>query len=39
MRDDLDTPTALRVIDAAAEAGVGRTVRTLAGIVGFDLPG
>jgi L-cysteine:1D-myo-inositol 2-amino-2-deoxy-alpha-D-glucopyranoside ligase len=39
MRDDLDTPTAIEIMDAAAEAGAGGTIRTLADIVGFDLPG
>ena len=35
--DDLDTPAALQVVDAAAEAGAGQEVRLLAGTLGFDL--
>ncbi len=35
MGDDLDTSAAIRAVDAAAEAGAGSTVRTLAGILGF----
>ncbi len=33
--DDLDTPTAIAVLDAAADAGAGATVRELAAILGF----
>jgi L-cysteine:1D-myo-inositol 2-amino-2-deoxy-alpha-D-glucopyranoside ligase len=33
--DDLDTPAAIRAVDAAAQAGAGSTVRTLAGLLGF----
>ncbi len=35
--DDLDTPTALTVLDEAAQTGAGRSVRELAGILGFNL--
>jgi L-cysteine:1D-myo-inositol 2-amino-2-deoxy-alpha-D-glucopyranoside ligase len=37
MVDDLDTPHAVAVIDEAAAAGAGSTVRALAGILGFTL--
>jgi L-cysteine:1D-myo-inositol 2-amino-2-deoxy-alpha-D-glucopyranoside ligase len=37
MDDDLDTPAALQVLDRAATAGAGGTLRDLAGILGFDL--
>ena len=35
--DDLAVPRALEVLDAAAEARAGGTLRTLAGVLGFDL--
>ncbi|MDQ3707951.1 MAG: cysteine--tRNA ligase [Actinomycetota bacterium] len=35
--DDLDTPTAIQVLDSAAEAGAGGTLRDLAAILGFTL--
>jgi cysteinyl-tRNA synthetase len=37
MDDDLDTPKALAVLDRAAAAGAGETLRTLAGVLGFAL--
>jgi L-cysteine:1D-myo-inositol 2-amino-2-deoxy-alpha-D-glucopyranoside ligase len=37
MDDDLDTPAALAVLDEAADAGAGRTLRELAGVLGFAL--
>ena len=37
MNDDLDTPTALAVLDEAAQTGAGRTLIELAAILGFDL--
>ena len=37
MCDDLDSPSALAAIDAAADADAGTTVTELAGILGFDL--
>jgi cysteinyl-tRNA synthetase len=39
LRDDLDTPGALAALDEAAAAGAGETVRTLADVLGFALPG
>jgi L-cysteine:1D-myo-inositol 2-amino-2-deoxy-alpha-D-glucopyranoside ligase len=39
MGDDLDTPTALDVLDEAAARGAGETLRDLAGVLGFDLDG
>lgn len=38
LQDDLDTPTAIRVLDEAATDGAGRTLRDLGGILGFALP-
>ncbi|MGH3664590.1 MAG: class I tRNA ligase family protein, partial [Egibacteraceae bacterium] len=35
--DDLDTPTAIEVLDRAAEAGAGGSLRRLAGVLGFTL--
>ena len=35
--DDLDTPAAIRVLDEAARAGAGATLRELAAILGFNL--
>jgi L-cysteine:1D-myo-inositol 2-amino-2-deoxy-alpha-D-glucopyranoside ligase len=37
MRDDLDTPAALRVLDEAAASGAGGTLRELAAVLGFPL--
>ena len=37
MCDDLDTPTAIRVLDEAAQSGAGRSLRELAGVLGFEL--
>ena len=37
MADDLDTPTALSVLDEAAAAGAGATVRELAGALRFTV--
>jgi L-cysteine:1D-myo-inositol 2-amino-2-deoxy-alpha-D-glucopyranoside ligase len=34
---DLDTPAAIAVLDEAASAGAGRTLRELAAVLGFDL--
>jgi L-cysteine:1D-myo-inositol 2-amino-2-deoxy-alpha-D-glucopyranoside ligase len=39
LADDLDTPGALAALDEAAAAGAGGTVRTLADVLGFALPG
>jgi L-cysteine:1D-myo-inositol 2-amino-2-deoxy-alpha-D-glucopyranoside ligase len=38
MADDLDTPTALAVLDEAARAGAGATLRELTAVLGFALP-
>ena len=35
--DDLDTPTAVKVLDEAAQSGAGRSLRELAAVLGFDL--
>jgi L-cysteine:1D-myo-inositol 2-amino-2-deoxy-alpha-D-glucopyranoside ligase len=37
MWDDLDTPTALQVLDEAAQSGAGGSLRALAELLGFDL--
>ena len=37
MSDDLNTPEALRVLDEAAQIGAGRSLRDLAGVLGFEL--
>ncbi|HWB72790.1 MAG TPA: cysteine--tRNA ligase [Egibacteraceae bacterium] len=37
MSNDLDTPSAMALLDEAAAAGAGRTLRGLAGVLGFDL--
>jgi L-cysteine:1D-myo-inositol 2-amino-2-deoxy-alpha-D-glucopyranoside ligase len=39
MADDLDTPSALAVMDEAAGAGAGATLREMATVLGFGLPG
>jgi L-cysteine:1D-myo-inositol 2-amino-2-deoxy-alpha-D-glucopyranoside ligase len=39
MRDDLDTPRALAVLDRAADAGAGTTLRELADVLGLPLVG
>ena len=36
MRDDLDTPTALEVLDEAGQTGAGGSLRRLAAVIGFD---
>ncbi len=38
IRDDLDTPEAIRILDEAAEVGAGTTLRRLAPVLGFALP-
>lgn len=37
MCEDLDTPAAVRVLDEAAQSGAGRSLRELAGVLGFEL--
>jgi L-cysteine:1D-myo-inositol 2-amino-2-deoxy-alpha-D-glucopyranoside ligase len=37
LHDDLDTPRALGVLDEAARAGAGATLRELAAVLGFGL--
>jgi L-cysteine:1D-myo-inositol 2-amino-2-deoxy-alpha-D-glucopyranoside ligase len=37
LADDLDTPRAVEVLDEAAEAGAGATLRQLSGLLGFSL--
>ncbi len=37
MADDLDTPTALRVLDQMAQRGAGETLRSSAAVLGFPL--
>ena len=37
LSDDLDTPRAIAVLDEAADAGAGRTLRELADVLGFEL--
>ena len=39
MDDDLDTPTAVSVLDEAARCGAGRTLRELAAVLGFSALG
>jgi L-cysteine:1D-myo-inositol 2-amino-2-deoxy-alpha-D-glucopyranoside ligase len=38
MEDDLDTPAAVAVLDEAAQAGAGTTLRRLGGVLGFAFP-
>jgi L-cysteine:1D-myo-inositol 2-amino-2-deoxy-alpha-D-glucopyranoside ligase len=37
MADDLDTPTAIQIVDEVADAGAGATLRELAALLGLEL--